>query len=122
VTLTQRLTTYWWMIAGLVILIPPCLAQAWEPCVSTINPYGRAPRPIDRWKSLWLQSIYGNEEDSVSGKEALIWNSTGTARVLYMPDSDKPSWLSQYLWDSLRAYCWNQRNSTNALTRRYGKT
>jgi hypothetical protein len=112
VTLAQKLLTWWWMFAGLFILIWPCLAEDWEDCISTINPYGRPPRKIDRWRSGWMDSIWGNPEDGVSGRYALIWNSTGTERVLYMPAA----------WDPWRAYCWNQRNSTNMLTRRYGKT
>jgi hypothetical protein len=112
-TLGQRLNTYFWMAAGLVILIWPCLAEDWQLCTSSVNPFGRLPRRIDRWRSEFLQSIYGNPEDGVSGEFALIWNSSDTARVGYMPNA----------WAPWRAYCWSAwRNSTNMLTRRYGKT
>jgi len=62
-----------WMVVGYFLLIVPCLAHAWEPCLSTINPFGRAPRVISRWINPWLNTIYGNREDGVSGAEALIW-------------------------------------------------
>jgi hypothetical protein len=95
-----------WMIAGWGLLIPFCLARAWRPCTSTINPFGRAPREISEWKWAWLNTIYGNYEDGVSGAEALIWN--GPARVLYRPTT----------WAPWRAYCWSAwRNSTNQLSR-----
>jgi hypothetical protein len=110
-TLSQRLNTWWWMAAGGLILIWPCLMESWVDTQSTLNPFGRPARRIDQWKSNWLQSIYGNPEDGVSGEWALIWNETGTERVLYMPGA----------WPPWRAYCWNWRNSTNMLTRRYGK-
>ena len=115
-----------WMVVGYFLLIVPCLAHAWEPCLSTINPFGRAPRVISRWINPWLNTIYGNREDGVSGAEALIWPNPaqpgggplGDGRVLYMPDKDKPKWLPQWFWVALRAWCWSAwRNSTNELSR-----
>lgn len=95
-----------WMVAGWFILIPFCLARCWEPCESTINPFGRAPRPITLWRSAWLNSIYGNREDGVSGAEALIW--VNGERVPYRPNT----------WAPLRAWLWSAwRNSTNELSR-----
>jgi len=109
------------MVAGYLVLTPFCLAHAWEPCQSTINPFGRAPRPISQWKTPWpavtkfLNDRYGNREDGL-GAEALIWD--GPVRVLYMPDKDKPGWMPQWLWEALRAWCWSAwRNSTNELSR-----
>ena len=106
-----------WMVAGYFILIVPCLSRAWEPCESTINPFGRAPRPITRWINPWLNTIYGNREDGVSGAEALVWpnppvNKAMTpfkdGRVLYRPNT----------WAPLRAWLWSAwRNSTNELSR-----
>jgi hypothetical protein len=94
-------------LLGLVVLVPFCLLQAWEPCESTDNPYGRKPRTISRWSWAPLNAIYGNPEDGVSGGEALIWNSTGTARVPYMPGA----------WAPWRAYCWSAgRNRADQLT------
>ena len=95
-----------WTAIGYFLLIPFCLAQAWEPCESTINPFNRAPRPISKWKWEWLNTIYGNREDGVSGKEALIW--VGVVRLPYRPNT----------WAPLRAWLWSAwRNSTNELSR-----
>jgi len=120
-----------WMVAGYLLLIIPCLAHAWEPCESTINPFGRPPRTISRWKTPWpavtkfLNDRYGNREDGL-GAEALIWPNPaqpgagplGDGRVLYMPDKDRPKWMPQWLWAAVRAWCWSAwRNSTNELSR-----
>lgn len=95
-----------WMLVGYGLLIPFCLARAWQPCTSTINPFGREPREIDEWKWAWLNRVYGNYEDSVSGAKALIW--VNGERVLYRPNT----------WAPLRAWLWSAwRNSTNELSR-----
>lgn len=110
-TLRQKLTVYWWMAAGTVILIYPCLRCAWHDTQSTVQYFGRPQRTIDAWDSAWLQSIYGNPEDGVSGQYALI-NPAGV-QVPYMPGA----------WPPWRAYCWSAwRNSTNMLAREWGKT
>lgn len=99
-----------WMILGWFLLIPFCLARAWKPCMSTINPFGRAPREIDEWKWTWLNTKYGNYEDSVSGAKALIWGSGADEGKLvpYRPNT----------WAPLRAWLWSAwRNSTNELNR-----
>jgi hypothetical protein len=97
-----------WMVTGYFLLIPFCLLRAWEPCVSTINLFGREPRTISQWTWPWLNTIYGNREDGVSGAEALVWTKGGGARVLYMPNA----------WPPLRAWLWSAwRNSTNELSR-----
>jgi hypothetical protein len=100
-----------WMVAGYLLLVPFCLAQAWEPCESTINPFERPARPISKWKWAWLNTIYGNREDGVSGAEALVWVTEPagwTHRVLYRPNT----------WAPLRAWLWSAwRNSTNELSR-----
>jgi hypothetical protein len=100
-----------WMVVGYFILIPPCLSRAWEPCQSTINPFGRAPRPISRWINPWLNTIYGNREDGVSGAEALVWFTPPggqPVRVPYRPNT----------WAPLRAWLWSAwRNSTNESSR-----
>jgi hypothetical protein len=109
------------MVYGWFRLIGPCLRRAWEPCESTINPFGRAPRTISRWVDPWLNTLYGNREDGVSGAEALIWpdppvpkESTplGDGRVPYHPG----------MWAPLRAWLWSAwRNSTNELSRSAGR-
>ena len=94
------------MIIGYVLLIPFCLLRAWKPCMSTILSARPALRPISEWKWAWLNTIYGNYEDGVSGAEALI--ASGTVYVPYHPG----------MWPPLRAWLWSAwRNSTNALAR-----
>ena len=89
-------------LAGLVLLVPFCLAQAWVDCPSTLE----KGRTIDAWIWAPLNCIYGNREDGVSGIGARIWNVGGTARVPYMPAA----------WAPWRAYCWSAlRNSTGGL-------
>jgi len=96
-----------WMVVGYVLLIGPCLRRSWKPCMSTINPFDRPPRQISEWKWAWLNTIYGNYEDGVSGAEALVWTTQGE-RVLYRPNT----------WPPLRAWLWSAwRNSTNTLSR-----
>lgn len=86
-------------VAGWVVLIPFCLAQAWHPKVMEV------PGFPDRWTWGPLNYIYGNPEDGVSGMDAKIWNSTGQ-RVPYMPSA----------WAPWRAYCWSAlRNSCDNL-------
>lgn len=98
-----------WMVVGYGLLIPFCLLKAWQPAVSTINPFGRPPRVISEWRWAWLNTIYGNREDGVSGAEAMIWDWPAYSyRVLYRPNT----------WAPLRAWLWSAwRNSTNALSR-----
>ena len=85
-------------VAGLVVLIPPCLLQAWtRDQVSTHQ--GLQIRIVDRWDWHWLNAIYGNPEDGVSGQQAG-----------YMPNANS-------IW---RAYCWSAlRNSCDALKYRF---
>ncbi len=93
-------------LTGLVVLIPFCLAQAWEPCMSTEGPW--PVHQIDRWKWAPLNRVYGNPEDGVSGKYALIW--VGGKRVPYMPNA----------WAPWRAYCWSAwRNTADQLKYTY---
>lgn len=92
-------------VLGLVILAPFCALKAWEDCMSTENPFGRAPRQIDRWRWHLLNVVYGNPEDGVSGAQAMIWTDGKLGRN-YMPDAG-PRW---------RAYCWSAwRNSADQL-------
>ncbi len=95
-----------WYAAGIVLLPVLCAWQLWEPTLSTINPFGRYPRRIDRWRWNWAQRVYGNMEDGVSGYYALIWDTTGIRRVPYMP----------HAWAWWRALCWNFRNPVHNLT------
>jgi hypothetical protein len=93
-------------LVGLVVLIPFCLARAWEPCWSSKGPY--PVHAIDCWKWAPLNKFYGNPEDGVSGKYALIWK--GNVRVPYMPNA----------WPPWRAYCWSAwRNTADQLKYTY---
>lgn len=90
---------------GWIVLIPFCLMRAWITTGSV-----KAGRQIDRWSWEPLNLVYGNPEDGVSGRYALIWNSAGTALVPYLPDG----------WAPWRAYLWSGwRNSANALKHRF---
>jgi hypothetical protein len=97
-----------WYLAGIAVLPVVCGLRLWKPNVSTDNPFGRVPRLIDRWKWQWVQNVYGNFEDGVSGTYALIWGGGSQAgtRVLYMPGAN-PSW---------RALCWNFRNPIHNIS------
>ncbi|HKS75842.1 MAG TPA: hypothetical protein VJQ82_21700 [Terriglobales bacterium] len=98
-------------VAGWVILILPCLLQAWEPSPTpsiATTPWLPSNRPIDRWKCIWLNSVYGNPEDGVSGQAAIVWGSGAQAGTLvpFMPNA----------WAPWRAWVWSAwRNSTDQL-------
>lgn len=85
------------LLIGLLVLIPFCLAQRWHMEGHSI----KDGRPIDRWNSELLNFIYGNPEDGVSGQQALIWE--GDELVHYLPDAG-PSWRA-YKWSALRNSC-----------------
>jgi len=92
-------------ILGWFILIPFCLTSAWsERAVMSINPEVKDSLSVWSWHPLnW---IYGNPEDGVSGREALVWNKEGTAKERYMPNA----------WAPWRAYVWSAwRNSADNL-------
>ena len=84
------------MVAGWVLLIPPCLLKQWGPCPSPLPP----ARWIDQWSWHWLNKVYGNPENGVSGECAIVNGAP------YMPTANS-------IW---RAYCWSAwRNSCNNL-------
>jgi len=108
----QKAVNVFATVSGLLILIYPCARQSWETCESTINPFGRAPRPIDRWRSTALNRFFGNREDGVSGQCALIeyWDDTtnGPIRIRYQ--------FKLREWPRLRAWLWSAwRNSAHEL-------
>lgn len=90
-------------LIGVVVLIPVCLAfqyTAGRPAKSI-----KDGRVIDAWKWDWMNFIYGNPEDGVSGVFARIWIN-GTTQTPYMPNA----------WAPWRAYCWSAlRNSADNL-------
>jgi hypothetical protein len=103
-TVVQLLS--WWATAiGWVLLIYPCARQLWVVDVDSINT--QDPRKVSRWASWWrwLNPVYGQPEDGVSGAEAMIRNAHGSL-MPYLPASG-PRW---------RAYSWSAlRNSTGGL-------
>jgi hypothetical protein len=84
-----------------VVLLPFCLAQSFQ---LTMSPFVKTPaqRIVDKWKWEPLNAIYGNPEDGVSGRFAVIWGSGADEgkQVQYMPDA--PAWKRAYCWSALR--------------------
>jgi hypothetical protein len=98
-------------IIGWFVLIPFCLAQAWEPCWQTERIKDGRPRTIDRWSWAPLNRIYGNPEDGVSGQHALIWVGGIPRKVVPHLKAYRPN-----TWPPLRAWLWSAwRNSANQL-------
>jgi len=99
-------------LAGLVVLIPFCLAHSWETKERSL----KDNRPIDRWSWLLLDAFYGNPEDGVSGKQALVYGDQP-----YKPST--LTGLKGWLFDSWRAYSWSAlRNSADALKYHYARS
>lgn len=100
-------------VVGWFLLIPFCLAlRGNRPAVAGIaKMYDGRPRSIDPWPWKPLNTVYGNPEDGVSGRYALIWGADGRQHG-YTPPG--PAWLSSRLaWS---AYCWSAwRNSADNL-------
>lgn len=109
-------------VIGWVLLLPFCLLNAWsldgisiKPLddqqiaalkrANTWIPLSRGRRMITRWSWDWLNAIYGNPEDGVSGQEALLWD--GDKLVVFM-EREPRAWWRAYKWSALR-------NSTNNL-------
>jgi len=85
---------------GYLILPIPCALQAWHDVPSQFD----AARTIDAWDWEPLNAVFGNPEDGVSGRYAMVWDNG--AHVKYM-DGRNPVW---------RAMCWSiGRNSADEL-------
>jgi hypothetical protein len=110
---------------GWLLLIPFCLAHAWKPCTSF-----DVQRTVDCWSWGWLNYVYANPEDGVSGQCALIWVN-GETQGPYLPlPTDvtvngvrhKIAWSTweRWLYEAWRAYCWSAlRNSCDMLKYRF---
>jgi hypothetical protein len=84
--------------AGLVVLAPACYLHSWTQADTlSINP-DPPGRRVDRWSWGWLNAVWGNPEDGVSGAQALI--ATGGRRRPYLPASSA-GWRA-YRWSALR--------------------
>lgn len=89
------------MIVGWIVLIPFCILQAWKSSAQlSIKGDGRT---IDEWRWSWLNYVYGNPEDGVSGLQAVVWPNGVSSP--YMATSN-PIWRS-YCWSALRNSCDN---------------
>ncbi len=79
-------------IVGL-LLIFPCLFQAWE---ISDKPSINDGRKIDKWTWTPLNWIWGNPEDGVSGQTALVWIN-GVTRVEYWRTCPA-NWIRAMAW------------------------
>ena len=79
-------------VLGWFILPIPCILQAWR---ISPKPSIKDGRQIDEWKFNWLNKVYGNPEDGVSGRFAKL--SDGSA---YLPNCN--SILRAYTWSAIR--------------------
>jgi len=98
----------WWATAiGWGLLIYPCWKQLWKADATSTNTVVTDRTTVDRWTWDWLNPVWGNPEDGVSGAYAVIRDATGKeVPGGYMPFRD-PRW---------RAYCWSAlRNSSDGL-------
>lgn len=85
-------------VAGLLVLAPACYLHAWTaPDTLSIKPVPLG-RKVDRWRWDWLNAVWGNPEDGVSGQQALIW--IHGKQSPFMPGA-KPGWRA-YVWSALR--------------------
>jgi hypothetical protein len=88
-------------VAGLVVLAPACYLHAWtEPDTLSIKSVPR-DRTVDRWSWGWLNAVWGNPEDGVSGQQAVLWIHGAPRR--FMPGAE-PGWRA-YVWSALRNPC-----------------
>jgi hypothetical protein len=88
-------------ILGWFLLIPFCIGKAWSVNARSI----KDGRPIDTWKYSWLNYIYGNPEDGVSGGCAVVWTSGSPGP--YRPGLSTWPGLRAYLWSAVRNSCDN---------------
>lgn len=100
-------------ILGVFILLPFCVAKAWNsngvclyykgiPIVFPVRSI-KDSREIDQWSWAPLDFVYENPEDGVSGQHALVW--TNGVLGPYMPNA--PAWWRAYCWSAFRNSCDN---------------
>jgi hypothetical protein len=96
-----QLISWWATILGWFLLVWPCYKQRWVADAVSTNTVITTRTTIDRWQSKWLNPIWGNPEDGVSGAYAVIRDATGgEVPGGYMPFHD-PRWRA-YLWSAWR--------------------
>jgi hypothetical protein len=95
---TAQLIMCFFMVLGWLFLWIPCLLHSWQIGARSI----KDNRSIDVWLVPLLNYIYGNPEDGVSGRQALIGDATGKL-VPYLPNA--PAWWRAYLWSAWRNSC-----------------
>lgn len=96
------------MLIGLPLLGVLCYMRGWEAAEQAYVPdwqheAGLPPKAINRWKSSWINKIWGDDEDGVTG-------------VSWYNDNTMPSrWLA-YRWIALR----NNANNLRFVFRNKG--
>ena len=107
----QCVSTTLGLIGNITVVPLAIYAEAWEPVISPFS----CCRQIDQWSWHWMNAIWGNPEDGVSGRYAIVWGDGITTPLgkqgPYMP-------FRNDLW---RAWCWQWRNSANALKYRFSQ-
>lgn len=109
-------------LIGYFILIPICLFHLWTDPVYPGIKTQPAGIMMDKF-SLPINFIYGNPEEGVSGKQALVW-SVGVnppVQVPFMPTPSGYGKIRTWLWDAWRAWNWSAwRNSCDQLKYTFG--
>lgn len=99
-------------VLGWFLLLPFCVFKRWttrqwldaEHILYSLSI--KDTRVIDHWNSILLNVIYGNPEDGVSGKQALVWADDGSLSPHpYMAMA--PDWWRAYCWSAWRNSCDN---------------
>ena len=80
----QQLVMFIAAVVGVVLLLPFCLFKQFKVGTSI-----RTLHAIDLWKYDWLNTVYGNPEDGVTGSQMGY-------KLNY------PLWLRAYLWSAWR--------------------
>ena len=90
------------MVIGWVLLLPWCAMKLW---VVKASPYFN--KDVTAWSAQWMQAVYGNWEDGVTG--------VGTSKGPYLTTA--PDWWRAYMWCAWRNSC----NNLRFAFRWYGK-
>jgi hypothetical protein len=90
------------MVVGWVLLLPWAARRAWVFGSSSHYP----GKIVTRWDANWLQAVWGNWEDGVTG--------VGTSKGEYLPFAS--DWWRAYMWSAWR----NSANNLRFILRWYG--
>lgn len=100
--ISVQLIMLFFMVLGWFLLLPFCLLNDWTVGAMDLKSI-KDGRPIDKWNGPVLNFIYGNPEDGVSGRYAIIYLN-GNASP-YKPNAS--AWWRAYCWSALRNSCDN---------------